>query len=134
MKGLDYLHTQKPSIIHRDLKCDNIFVDERSGLIKIGDLGLAILKGKSYVKSAGTRRICITVIIVQYHINNDIVGTPEFMAPEMYDGKYNELVDVYAFGMCLLELETGEYPYGECENKPQIWTKVKTVSRIMMYN
>jgi WNK lysine deficient protein kinase len=33
------------------------------------------------------------------------------MAPEMYEEQYDESVDVYAFGMCLLEMVTGEYPY-----------------------
>lgn len=42
-----------------------------------------------------------------------VPGTPEFMAPELYEEKYDEKVDVYSFGMCLLELATMEYPYGE---------------------
>ena len=53
------------------------------------------------------------------------LGTPEFMAPEMYDEKgYSEKVDIYAFGMCLLEMATGEYPYCECKNAAQIYKKV----------
>ena len=54
-------------------------------------------------------------------------GTPEFMAPEMYDEAYDESVDVYAFGMCMLEMASGEYPYQECTNPMQIWKKVSTV-------
>ena len=47
------------------------------------------------------------------------------MAPEMYDEKgYNEKVDIYAFGMCLLEMITGEYPYAECKNAAQVYKKV----------
>ena len=53
-----------------------------------------------------------------------VIGTPEFMAPEMYDEKYDESVDVYAFGMCLLELLTYEYPYEECPGPAQIFRKV----------
>ncbi|KAK4356697.1 hypothetical protein RND71_025668 [Anisodus tanguticus] len=53
-------------------------------------------------------------------------GTPEFMAPECYDREYNELVDTYAFGMCFLEMVTGEYPYIECSNQIQIFKKVYT--------
>lgn len=53
------------------------------------------------------------------------IGTPEFMAPEMYEEMgYNEKVDIYAFGMCLLEMVTGEYPYSECKNAAQIYKKV----------
>ncbi|KAI8642628.1 hypothetical protein BD408DRAFT_416248, partial [Parasitella parasitica] len=56
-----------------------------------------------------------------------IIGTPEFMAPEMYEEQgYNEKVDIYAFGMCLLEMVTGDYPYGECKNAAQIYKKVSS--------
>lgn len=48
MNGLDYLHSHDPPIIHRDLKCDNIFVNGNQGEVKIGDLGLAAILRKSY--------------------------------------------------------------------------------------
>ncbi|KAI1726376.1 protein kinase domain-containing protein [Ditylenchus destructor] len=104
LKGLHFLHTRNPSVIHRDLKCDNIFITGTTGSVKIGDLGLATLKNKSHAKS--------------------VIGTPEFMAPEMYEEQYDESVDVYAFGMCLLEMVTGEYPYSECQYPAQIYRKV----------
>uniref|UniRef100_A0A673GWY9 Serine/threonine-protein kinase WNK4 n=1 Tax=Sinocyclocheilus rhinocerous TaxID=307959 RepID=A0A673GWY9_9TELE len=104
LKGLHFLHTRTPPIIHRDLKCDNIFITGPTGSVKIGDLGLATLKSASFAKS--------------------VIGTPEFMAPEMYEEKYNEAVDVYAFGMCILEMTTSEYPYSECQNAAQIYRKV----------
>lgn len=53
-----------------------------------------------------------------------VIGTPEFMAPEMYDENYAEPADVYAFGMCLLEMVTNEYPYEECGNASSIFRKV----------
>jgi len=49
------------------------------------------------------------------------------MAPEMYEEKYNESVDVYAFGMCMLEMATSEYPYKECTNTAQIYRRVSAV-------
>ena len=104
LKGLHYMHTREPPVIHRDLKCDNIFITGTSGLVKIGDLGLATLKNKSFAKS--------------------VIGTPEFMAPEMYEERYDESVDIYAFGMCLLEMVTGEYPFSECQNPAQIYKRV----------
>lgn len=104
LKGLSFLHTRNPPVIHRDLKCDNIFITGTTGSVKIGDLGLATLKNKSFAKS--------------------VIGTPEFMAPEMYEEMYDESVDVYAFGMCLLEMVTGEYPYSECMNPATIYRKV----------
>ena len=54
-------------------------------------------------------------------------GTPEFMAPEVYEEEYNELVDIYSFGMCILEMVTFEYPYSECTNPAQIYKKVTSV-------
>ncbi|KAJ8529311.1 hypothetical protein K7X08_036146 [Anisodus acutangulus] len=106
LQGLEYLHGQNPPIIHRDLKCDNIFVNGNHGEIKIGDLGLATIMEQPTVKS--------------------VIGTPEFMAPELYEEEYNELVDIYSFGMCMLELVTFEYPYNECKNPAQIFKKVSS--------
>lgn len=59
------------------------------------------------------------------------VGTPEFMAPEMYEEYYDESVDVYAFGMCMVEMATLEYPYMECQNAAQIYRKVTSVSGLL---
>ncbi|KAJ0007387.1 hypothetical protein Pint_30632 [Pistacia integerrima] len=107
LQGLVYLHGHDPPVIHRDLKCDNIFVNGHLGQVKIGDLGLAaILRGS---KSA-----------------HSVIGTPEFMAPELYEEDYDELVDVYSFGMCVLEMLTCEYPYSECTNPAQIYKKVSS--------
>ena len=60
------------SVIHRDLKCDNIFVNGNTGGIRIGDFGLSIQNAD--VQS--------------------VLGTPQFMAPELYDESYDEMVDV----------------------------------------
>ena len=46
------------------------------------------------------------------------------MAPELYDENYNEKVDIYAFGMLLLEIITRDVPYHECTNPAQIYKKV----------
>ena len=51
LKGLAFLHSRTPPVIHRDLKCDNIFITGTTGSVKIGDLGLATLKNKSFAKS-----------------------------------------------------------------------------------
>ncbi|KAF5786394.1 putative protein kinase WNK-NRBP family [Helianthus annuus] len=104
LKGLVYLHSHDPPVIHRDLKCDNIFINGNQGEVKIGDLGLAAILHKSHAARC--------------------VGTPEFMAPEVYAEEYNELVDIYAFGMCVLEMVTFEYPYNECTHPAQIYKKV----------
>ncbi|CAI9786260.1 unnamed protein product [Fraxinus pennsylvanica] len=105
LKGLDYLHTHEPCIIHRDLNCSNIFINGNVGKVKIGDLGLATIVGKS-------------------HAAHSLLGTPEYMAPELYEENYTELVDIYSFGMCLLEMDTLEIPYSECDNLAKIYKKV----------
>ena len=56
------------------------------------------------------------------------LGTPEFMAPEMYEESYDERVDIYAFGMCMLEMVTGLLPYHHCASAVQIYRKVLNVS------
>lgn len=54
------------------------------------------------------------------------------MAPEYYNEKYDEKVDVYAFGMLLVELVTMEYPYCECSNAAAIYKKVSQVSIVVL--
>lgn len=113
LKGLNYLHSQSPPVIHRDLKCDNIFVNGNTGEIKIGDLGLAT--------------------VLQQPTARSVIGTPEFMAPELYEEEYDELVDIYSFGMCMLEMVTCEYPYNECRNQAQIYKKVTSVCVLLTF-
>ncbi|CAL9063709.1 probable serine/threonine-protein kinase WNK11 [Musa acuminata AAA Group] len=107
LKGLHYLHSHEPCVIHRDLNCSNVFINGNVGQVKIGDFGLAALVGKN-------------------HAAHSVLGTPEFMAPEMYEEDYTELVDIYSFGMCVLEMVTLEIPYGECDNIARIYRKVTT--------
>ena len=105
LNGLAYLHAQDPPVIHRDLKCENIFINGTSGDLRIGDLGLSTVHRNGKVLS--------------------VLGTPEFMAPDMYEeAPYDEKVDIYAFGMCMLEIFTKEIPYSECKNPAQIYKKV----------
>lgn len=139
-----YLHSHDPPVIHRDLKCDNIFVNGNQGEVKIGDLGLAAIlqQARSAHSVIGEDYFLVIFIffltwkvfwsfLLSVGNDNNIVsaelGTPEFMAPELYEEEYNELVDIYAFGMCLLELVTVEYPYVECTNAAQIYKKVTSV-------
>ncbi|CAK9188006.1 unnamed protein product, partial [Ilex paraguariensis] len=75
--------------------------------VKIGDLGLATIVGKT-------------------HAAHSLLGTPEYMAPELYEENYNELVDIYSFGISLLEMATMEIPYSECDSIVKIYKKVTT--------
>lgn len=107
LEGLHYLHCQNPAVIHRDLKCDNIFINGNTGDLRIGDLGLST-----------------QLAVHKQSRAQSVLGTPEFMAPELYDESYDEKVDIYAFGMCVLEMVTKEVPYIECLNPAQIYKKV----------
>lgn len=104
LEGLVYLHGLEPPIVHRDVKCDNVFIKGDEGVVKLGDLGLSTLKHRSSMSS--------------------VVGTPEFMAEEMFKSDYDERVDVYSLGMCMLEMLTLEYPFAECKNVAQVYRKV----------
>ena len=121
LKGLEFLHEN--SIIHRDIKCDNIFINGSTGDIRIGDLGLSTKMAeardnKDEVSNTKEEPREVTAFAMT------CLGTPEFMAPELYDENYNEMVDVYAFGMTCLEMVTSKTPYHECTSAPQIYKKV----------
>lgn len=105
LEGIAYLHTLEPNhIIHRDLKCSNIFVNGSDAHVVIGDLGL-----------------CTTLLTDPA---TSLVGTPEFMAPEVYDEHYGTEVDIYAFGMCLLQMISRRMPFSECLSAGQVYKKV----------
>lgn len=107
LQGINFLHQQH--IAHRDLKCNNIFINSNTGDILIGDLGLAKKRNTNF---------------------HSVIGTPEFMAPEMYDEdkdgntQYDEKIDIYAFGMCLIEMITKTVPYEECTGIGHVYKKV----------
>lgn len=54
-------------------------------------------------------------------------GTPEFMAPEIFEEAYTEKADIYAFGMCLIEIVTDQYPFAECTTTAQVYRRVSQV-------
>ena len=89
-KGLNYLH--ESGIVHRDLKPGNIFYE--NGQVKIGDYGLS--------KTINTSR---------YSNQTITVGTVHYMAPEIGVGKYDRSIDIYALGVMLYEMLTGQLPY-----------------------
>ena len=88
--GVTYLHDH--GIVHRDLKPANIFEDE--GMVKIGDYGLS--KFISCSRRGG---------------QTESVGTFHYMAPEIGKGEYGKEVDIYALGIMLYELATGNVPF-----------------------
>lgn len=100
LKGLAGLH--RLSIVHRDIKPDNLHLDQE-GRLRILDLGVAASDGG---RDGQTFE----------EINNP--GTPSYMAPELFDARShtaNEQTDLYAVGVTLYQLLTRKYPYGEIE-------------------
>lgn len=65
LRGIAYLHGLDPPVIHRDLKCDNIFVNGHLGQVKIGDLGLAaVLRGSNNAHSVvGDNNLCFLFLM-----------------------------------------------------------------------
>uniref|UniRef100_A0A8C3A011 non-specific serine/threonine protein kinase n=1 Tax=Cyclopterus lumpus TaxID=8103 RepID=A0A8C3A011_CYCLU len=104
-QGMDYLHAK--SIIHRDLKSNNIFLHEDL-TVKIGDFGLATVKSRW----SGS------------HQFEQLSGSILWMAPEVIrlqdKNPYSFQSDVYAFGVVLYELMSGALPYSNINNRDQI--------------
>jgi serine/threonine-protein kinase len=112
LAGLKYAHEQK--VIHRDIKPENILIHERAsrdgfgveGVVKVTDFGL----GKSAANAAGS-------IAYSASLNTpaarEIAGTLDYMAPEQRGGtEVDARADLYACGVVLYELLTGERPAG----------------------
>ncbi|GER43320.1 protein kinase superfamily protein [Striga asiatica] len=86
---------------------------------------LKIMKGSDAIGLA---------IVGKNHSAHSVLGTPEFMAPELYDENYTEMIDMYSFGMCLLEMVTLELSYSECDNVVKICKKVTSGVRPQTMN
>src|SRR5262245_60962639 len=103
--ALDAAHTQ--GIVHRDLKPANIKI-KSDGSVKVLDFGLA----KHVHSSSGAEAVDLTAMRDQATREGLIVGTTAYMAPEQTRGEaLDTRVDVWAFGVVLLELVTGASPF-----------------------
>ncbi|EGR32862.1 protein kinase domain protein [Ichthyophthirius multifiliis] len=95
---IEYLHTN--SIIYRDIKPENIMVDNK-GYMKLIDMGTA-----KFLKGKGGKTFTI-------------IGTPHYMAPEIITGKgYTYSVDLWSIGICLFEFMCGAVPFAEDAEDP----------------
>jgi receptor-interacting serine/threonine-protein kinase 5 len=105
VEGLRYLHSQ--GLIHRDIKLKNVLLDSKNRG-KLTDLG--------FCKPGAM-------------ISGSIVGTPIHMAPELFSGRYDHSVDVYAFGILFWYISAGSVrlpsSYEQCASKDQLWNSVR---------
>ena len=94
--GLAYLHAQDPSVIHQDIKPDNVLMDSSDSFV-ITDFGISA-KVRNTLQSASSK-----------------AGTMTYMAPERFNTDYQPIKasDVWALGASLFELMTGKLPFGE---------------------
>ena len=92
VRGLHFLHTRTPLVVHRDLTDKNVLLDA-NGVVKISDLGQSRLKTAEYFSTGQP-------------------GSIPFMSPEaMQDpSHYNEKLDVFSLGVLMLEVATQQFP------------------------
>lgn len=101
--------THKHNVVHRDIKTDNIFLDEKCETIKLGDFGVSkiIASDQTQTKQA--------------------IGTPIYMAPELIslkkgaDRSCSKESDVYSFGLLIYAILTGKEPYHDCDGDFEVY-------------
>lgn len=97
---LSVCHNSKPAIIHRDIKPDNIMVND-SGIYKLGDFGSSRIMGKKQTMTS--------------------IGTPYYMPPEIASFKdYDHRADIYSLAITMyILLNKGKHPFTDTDDKEQ---------------
>lgn len=97
VRGLAYLHAS--GVIHRDIKCGNMLVDEATGQVKLADFGCSkVLALQSVGGGACSQDV------------HTMAGTVQFMAPEAMqrDVPFGRKADIWSLGMAVVEMATGK--------------------------
>ena len=110
--ALLYMHTRNQPIVHQDVKTDNFLVRREQGQARIARLLLCDF-GISRPQEA-----------IDYQ-TSQVVGTPNYMPPEQFEGYITCQSDQYSLAMMACYLLTGEYPL-QANNRNQWWYVHKT--------
>ncbi|CAO3666433.1 unnamed protein product [Umbelopsis ramanniana] len=117
LEGLAYLHSN--SVVHRDIKPDNILIDHL-GKLKFSDFGAAKILAKGQ-KTMGKTTMNVNV--------NSLTGTPMYMAPEVITGGEKGrkgAMDIWSLGCCIVEMTTGRRPWSNLDNEWAVMYHVAT--------
>ena len=101
--GLNYLHSQEPPIIHRDLSSNNVLLTSDMKA-KISDLGVAKI-------------LNLTPLQVSRMVHNtETPGTPAYMPPEamIADPIYGTSIDMFSYGVMMIHVFSGKWPEPQC--------------------
>lgn len=109
LQALEEAH--RVGVIHRDLKPQNIIVDQ--GRAVIMDFGLSISADLNRITQAGV-----------------LLGTPNYMAPEQFENRHvDHRADIYSLGVILYEMFTGVMPFEASSAMEVIYAHLKSIPR-----